>query len=137
MADVYSKKKRREIMSRVRSKGTKPEEAVAEILDSMGVDYTRNVNDLPGCPDFVVGEKQTVLFVHGCFWHGHRNCSRAKKPGTNARFWDEKISGNQRRDRRNARRLRKQGWTVLTVWQCKLRSIKERQKTVRRIKRYL
>ena len=122
MADVFSKAKRSEIMSRVRNRRTAPENQVAGLLREIGVRYRRNVGSLPGEPDFAVHAAHAAIFVHGCFWHGHTNCKRAKLPATNRRFWREKIDTNKRRDRRVARLLRKQGWQVLTIWQCRLRN---------------
>jgi DNA mismatch endonuclease (patch repair protein) len=121
VADIYSKHKRSRIMSRIKGKGSKPEEAVAAILRSLGVSYRRNVKSLPGKPDFVIRKKGTVIFVHGCFWHRHPNCKRATMPATRPEFWRAKLSANVRRDRRQARWLRKAGWRVITVWQCRLR----------------
>jgi DNA mismatch endonuclease (patch repair protein) len=89
---------------------------------------------LPGKPDFVIKPSKTVIFVHGCFWHNHPNCSRAKLPKTNRSFWKRKIESNKRRDRRNARLLRNQGWRVITVWQCSLR---DPDKVLSRMKRML
>lgn len=134
MADVYSKQKRSTIMARVKTRQTGPEQHVAAILRRLGVRFRRNVRRLPGQPDFVIDAASTVVFVHGCFWHGHSACPRAKLPSTNAAFWRRKIAGNAKRDRRNARALRRQGWHVITVWQCRLR----RPATVaRRLRRYV
>lgn len=121
MTDVYSKAKRSEIMSRVKNKRTQPEDQVAAMLEELGIKYDRNEKRLPGQPDFVIRQKKTLIFVNGCFWHGHANCKRAKLPSSNAAFWREKIRTNKRRDRRNARLLRGDGWHVMTVWQCRLR----------------
>ncbi|HUT57578.1 MAG TPA: very short patch repair endonuclease [Phycisphaerae bacterium] len=121
MADVYSKAKRSEIMSRVRTRRTAPEDAVAAMLRRLRVRFRRNVKSLPGNPDLVLVGARTAIFVHGCFWHGHPNCSRATLPKTNRAFWKRKITGNRRRDARSATMLRKQGWHVVTVWQCRLR----------------
>lgn len=134
MADVYSKKKRSEIMSRVRAKGTGPEQAVAAILRILGIRFACNVKSLPGCPDFTIPSQRTVIFVHGCYWHRHHNCKRATIPRTNREFWFKKLTGNARRDRRNARKLRADGWRVLTVWQCRLR---KPDAVVRRLRRLL
>jgi DNA mismatch endonuclease (patch repair protein) len=122
MADVYTKMKRSEIMSRVKNKRTSPEESVAAILRRLGVRYRRNDRTLPGKPDFAVRSAKVAIFVNGCFWHGHVNCPRAKLPDTNVEFWKAKIATNKRRDRRAARKLRAKGWRVLTVWQCGLRN---------------
>jgi len=125
MADVYSKAKRSEIMSRVKNRRTLPEEVVAGLLRKLKVRYRRNVSMLPGSPDFAVHKAKVAVFVHGCFWHGHPNCKRAKLPESNREFWERKIAGNRRRDARNCNRLRKEGWRVLTVWQCRLHKEKQ------------
>lgn len=134
MADIYSKAKRSEIMAKVRTRRTAPEESVASLLRRLRVRYRRNVGSLPGAPDFVVSTKKVAVFVHGCFWHGHSNCKRAKLPSTNTEFWTKKISGNIRRDRRNERLLRKEGWRVVTIWQCRLR---KPESVSRRLGRFL
>ena len=121
MADVYTKSKRSEIMSRVRNKGTSPEETVAALLRDLGVKYRRNDKTLPGQPDFSVRSAKLAIFVNGCFWHGHANCSRAKLPDSNVSFWKRKIGVNKKRDRNTARRLRQKGWHIITIWQCRLR----------------
>lgn len=121
MVDKYSKAKRSEIMSLVKSKRTGPEEKVAELLREIGIKYRRNVKSLPGSPDFVIRSSKTIIFVHGCFWHGHRNCAKARRPKSNVRYWEEKVIGNRRRDGRVMRQLRKEGWHIITVWQCRLR----------------
>ncbi|MDY7010281.1 MAG: DNA mismatch endonuclease Vsr [Planctomycetota bacterium] len=122
MVDVYTKAKRSEIMSHVRNRRTAPEEKVAGLLRKLQVRYRRNVKSLLGQPDFVVSSVKTVIFVHGCFWHGHTDCKRAKLPETNRAFWIGKIAKNRRRDARTARLLRKRGWHVMTIWQCRLRN---------------
>ncbi|MHC4174961.1 MAG: very short patch repair endonuclease [Planctomycetota bacterium] len=134
MVDIYSKSKRSEIMSRVRNRRTAPEDKVAALLKELGVKYRRNVKTLPGQPDFVVRSKRMVIFVNGCFWHGHPNCNRAKLPDGNRAFWEKKIATNKRRDRRTAEKLRKENWHVMTVWQCSLRS---RERILERLKREL
>lgn len=132
MADIYSKVKRSEIMSHIKNRGTQPEEKVASMLRALRVRYRRNVKSLPGEPDFVVSSVKMVIFVHGCFWHNHSNCKRANLPKTNRRFWKIKIESNKRRDKRIARLLRKQGWHVITIWQCSLR---DPDKVLNRMKR--
>lgn len=123
MADIYDKPKRSEIMSCVKHTRTAPEEKIAGLLRKLKVKYRRNVKSLPGSPDFVVKPAKTVIFVHGCFWHGHSNCKLARRPKTNRKFWEQKVVDNRKRDRRKERLLRKQGWHVMTIWQCKLRNI--------------
>lgn len=120
MADVYTKEKRSEIMSRVRNTRTSPEESVAVLLHQLGIKYRRNDKTLPGKPDFAVRSAKVAIFVNGCFWHGHANCARAKLPDTNVAFWKSKIATNKRRDRRARQRLWKEGWRILTIWQCRL-----------------
>ena len=132
MVDIYSKSKRSEIMSRVRNLRTAPEDSVASLLRELGIKYRRNVKTLPGQPDFVVRSKKTVIFVNGCFWHGHPNCNRAKLPDSNKAFW-EKIATNKRRDRRTAVKLRKEGWHIITIWQCRLRRAKQVEKRFQQV----
>jgi len=122
MTDVYSKAKRSAIMSRVRTKRTEAEEKVAGLLKELGISCRRNVKKLPGKPDFVIYPKRTVIFVNGCFWHGHPNCNRAKLPASNRSFWAKKIQNNKRRDARTRRALRQQGWHVWVIWECQLKT---------------
>ncbi len=133
MVDIYTKSKRSEIMSRVKHSRTDPEEKVASLLRRLGVRYRRNVKSLSGQPDFVLTSAETVIFVHGCFWHNHSNCNRAKLPKSNRRFWKRKIEGNRKRDERIARLLRKEGWHVITVWQCALRNPEHVRRLLRRM----
>jgi DNA mismatch endonuclease (patch repair protein) len=109
-------------MSRIRGKNTNPEMKVRSLLHSLGYRYRLHVRDLPGHPDIVLPKHRVVIFVHGCFWHMHKCRFGRVVPKTNAEFWQTKRSGNTERDRRNARQLRKVGWTVLTVWECETRS---------------
>ena len=134
MADIYDKAKRSEIMSCVKHTRTAPEEKVASLLKKLKIKYRRNVKSLPGQPDFVVKSAETVIFVHGCFWHGHPNCRLARRPKTNRKFWEQKVVDNRRRDSRKERLLRKQGWHVMTIWQCRLRNLDQ---IVGRLKRML
>lgn len=134
MADVFSKAKRSEIMGRVRSSGTSLEKAVEQAIHEEGLEYERDCRSLPGHPDFMVGE-QAVVFVHGCFWHGH-HCKRGDRPPkSNATYWREKIARNARRDRRSQRRLRALGYAVFTIWECQMRAGREPGRVIRAIKR--
>jgi DNA mismatch endonuclease (patch repair protein) len=119
VADVFNKKKRSQIMSKIRGKNTSPEKLLHAILRGLGFKTERHRSDLPGSPDIVLSKQKAVLFTNGCFWHGHKNCLRAALPATNRTFWKRKIEGNKRRDQRQKRLLRKSGWTVLTFWTCK------------------
>lgn len=104
-------------MSRIRSKDTQPEMVVRRLLHRLGYRYRLHRSDLPGKPDLVFPSRRAVIFVDGCFWHGH-GCSIGRKPKTNRPYWSPKIEGNMLRDARNRRTLRRQGWRVLTVWEC-------------------
>lgn len=119
MADVYSKAKRSQIMASIRGKHTSPEVLLARLLKELGLKFERHRKDLPGSPDVVLPRKKIALFVNGCFWHGHHNCSRATLPSTNKVFWKAKIEKNKRRDESQRRNLRKMGWSALTFWTCK------------------
>jgi DNA mismatch endonuclease (patch repair protein) len=120
MADIYDKTKRSKIMSCVKHARTAPEEKVAGLLKKLKIKYRRNVKSLPGQPDFVIESKNTIIFVHGCFWHDHPNCKLARRPKTNKKFWLRKAVDNRRRDLRKNRLLRKDSWHIVTIWQCRL-----------------
>lgn len=123
MADVYNKTKRSQIMARIRGKHTSPEVRLAQLLKELGFKFECHRKDLPGSPDLVLPRRKIALFVNGCFWHGHHNCSRATLPSTNKVFWKTKIEKNKRRDESQRRKLRKMGWSVLTFWTCKSLSL--------------
>ena len=120
MADTLTPSQRSALMSRIRSKDTQPEMIVRRILHGMGYRYVLHDKRLCGKPDLVFPSRRKVVFVHGCFWHGHA-CSMARRPKTNAAFWSAKFEANRRRDARDARRLRRLGWGVLTVRECATR----------------
>jgi DNA mismatch endonuclease (patch repair protein) len=119
--DVFSKKKRSEVMSRIRDTGTRPEQVVRGIFRAARLRCRLHASDLPGRPDFVLPELRTVVFVHGCFWHCHRNCRYATTPSSNRSFWRKKLARNVQRDAENETRLLDGGWRVLTVWECAIR----------------
>ena len=120
MADNHTKEVRSKNMSHIRSTNTKPEETVRKYLFSRGLRYRKNVRSLPGCPDIVLPKYKTVIFVNGCFWHMH-DCGRFVWPSTNKEYWIHKITRNVERDAENQRILSKQGWKVLTIWECQLK----------------
>lgn len=122
MVDVFSTAKRREIMTRIKGKNTTPELYVRRLLHALGYRFRLHRGDLYGSPDIVLPRHRKVVFVHGCFWHGHRRCNRASLPHTNRTFWRDKIEGNRSRDQRVKRQLRRLGWKVLEIWQCQLRN---------------
>lgn len=120
MADVHTPEKRSYNMSRIHGKDTKPEKIVRKYLFSQGFRYRKNDARLPGKPDIVLPKYKTVIFVNGCFWHGHKGCKFFVWPKNNARFWKEKISGNITRDAGNYALLESLNWKTITVWECEL-----------------
>lgn len=110
-------------MSRVKSKNTTPEMAVRHLVFGMGYRYRLHDKRLPGRPDLVFPGRRKVIFVNGCFWHGHEGCRYARLPKTRVDFWRSKIEKNRARDRANLVLLVDSGWKVLTVWQCELKTI--------------
>ena len=135
MPDKLTPPERSALMSRIRSKDTKPELTVRRMLHRMGYRYVLHDRRLPGIPDLVFPARRKVIFVHGCFWHGH-DCGRGFKPSTNAEFWRAKIERNQARDHVVRRELRRLGWEVLTVFECTLKPDAE-TRLARRLLRYL
>lgn len=121
MADVHTPEQRSYNMSRIRCKNTKPEELVRKFLFSQGFRYRKNDARLPGKPDIVLPKYKTVIFVNGCFWHGHEGCRYFVWPKNNAEFWEEKITGNIQRDKHNRQLLANQGWRVIEIWECQLK----------------
>ena len=108
-------------MSNIPSKNTKPEETVRKYLFAHGLRYRKNVSKRPGKPDIVLPKYKTVVFVNGCFWHGHEGCKYFVPPKTNTEFWYAKFQYNQERDARNYQKLRDLGWRILIVWECEIR----------------
>jgi DNA mismatch endonuclease (patch repair protein) len=111
---------RSRLMSKVRGKNTKPELAVRTYLHAMGLRFRLHDATLPGRPDLILKSRRAVVFVHGCFWHGHVGCRKARVPKTRAEFWKSKMDTNAARDRRSIRKLRSMGWRVFVVWQCEI-----------------
>jgi DNA mismatch endonuclease, patch repair protein len=121
MVDTFSPAKRRSIMQAVRRQRTRPEEILANLLRKKGIKFRRNVDILPGKPDFYISVAELAIFVHGCFWHGHKRCLKGRsRPKTNKAYWKAKVDRNQKRDRRVQRELRALGISVYTVWECEL-----------------
>jgi DNA mismatch endonuclease (patch repair protein) len=118
MADSLTKARRSWNMSRIKGKNTAPEKIVRSILHRLGYRFSLHKTKLPGRPDVVLPKHQTIVFVHGCFWHRHKNCKDATMPKTRREWWQAKLDGNAARDRRNQSALRRAGWMVLTVWEC-------------------
>ncbi|MGA9111925.1 MAG: very short patch repair endonuclease [Smithella sp.] len=134
MTDVFSNEKRSWIMSRVRGKDTSPELRVRSLAHRLGYRFRLHRKDLVGKPDLVFSTRKKVIFVHGCFWHGH-DCARGKRtPKTNSKYWIEKIRKNIERDIKNQAELTSLGWNVLVVWECETKDLDE---LVRKISKYL
>ena len=121
--DTVSKKKRSEIMSRIRSKNTGPEMVVRKYLSSKGYKYRLHDKNLPGKPDIVLKKKKIAIQVRGCFWHGH-SCKLANYPKTNRKYWKDKINDNRKRDRKNDRLIKKMGYQLIVINECKIRNKK-------------
>ena len=121
MADVFSKRKRSEIMRKIGPKDSGPEKLVRSMVHHMGYRFRLHRRDLPGTPDIVLPRLRKVIFMHSCFFHGHKGCKRASLPATRRSFWQEKIEGNAKRDRSNYRKLKRLGWDYLLIWQCQIK----------------
>ena len=119
--DRLSVAARSALMAKVKGRGTKPEEKVRKALFHEGFRYRKNVSRLPGKPDIVLSKYRAIIFVHGCFWHQHENCPEAALPQSRQEYWIPKLQNNAARDRRDAERLKQDGWRVFTVWECELR----------------
>ncbi|MBN2570244.1 MAG: DNA mismatch endonuclease Vsr [Deltaproteobacteria bacterium] len=120
--DTLTPEDRRRTMAAVHSKDTKPELTVRKALHAMGMRYLLHDKRFPGKPDLIFPKYHTAVFVHGCFWHGHKRCRRksVKIPSTNPSYWEKKIAGNIRRDFRNAKTIRENGWKVINIWECQI-----------------
>lgn len=135
MADVFDPAKRSQIMSHVKNKNTAPEIRLRSILHRAGFRFRVNRKDLPGKPDIVLPKYKTVIFVNGCFWHGH-DCKRGQRPQANAEFWNEKINKNIERDNIVTTELENLGWRVFIVWECEIKKHNE-DSLLLRIKNFL
>jgi DNA mismatch endonuclease (patch repair protein) len=124
MADVHSKDTRSFNMSRIKGKNTKPEMLVRRFLHRHGYRYKLHDKSLPGKPDIVLPKYQTVIFVHGCFWHGHQNCKYYVAPKTKTEWWLKKINGNISNDAKAVKSLKKEGWKIIIIWECDLKLTK-------------
>ena len=121
MPDTLTLAQRHANMAAIHSASTKPELLLRKSLWRLGFRYRVNDKRLPGKPDIVLPKFRTVIFVHGCFWHGHKDCSNYTVPKTNTEFWMAKIARNQERDQETWRKLEAKGWYVLIVWECELK----------------
>lgn len=118
MTDVFTKSKRSEVMSKIRSKNTRPELVVRRALTKMGLKYRLHNGRLPGKPDIIIPSMKTIIFINGCFWHQHSGCKRKAMPKTNRDYWETKLQNNVNRQSRTVRALNKLGWKVHKIWEC-------------------
>ena len=127
MTDVMTKEQRSRCMAAIKGKDTKPEMIVRRYLFSRGLRFRVQVRKLPGNPDIVLPKYKTVIFVNGCFWHGHEGCKYFRLPKSNIEFWKEKIDRNIARDIRNEEDLKILGWNIIRVWECDIKKVSGRE----------
>ena len=137
MTDTMTKEQRHDCMAAIKGKDTKPEMIVRRFLHAAGYRYRLHDRKLPGCPDLVFPGLHTVIFIHGCFWHGHDNCKYFRLPKSNVEFWQNKIDRNRKRDAEVHAALEEKHWNVITVWECDLRDKDRRDGTLKNIARQL
>lgn len=135
--DNKTKAERSLNMSRIQAKDTKPELTIRRLLFADGFRYRIHVKTLPGTPDLVLPKYRAVIFVHGCFWHGHDGCKYAKLPTTHVEFWRDKISKNKERDQRVRQELVSGGWRVLTIWTCSINNQAKVKETYTQVKDWI
>ena len=134
MADHLCKEKRSWNMACIRSKNTKPEIRVRSVFHGLGYRFCLHYSKLPGKPDLVLPKYKLAVFVHGCFWHRHKNCSRASIPKTNQEYWDAKFSRNIQRFKHVSSQIRKQTWSVSVIWECQTKDIEKLKRKIKNIK---
>ncbi len=117
-------------MSKISDRDSKMEIFVRKALFAKGFRFRKNDTSLPGKPDIVLPKYKTIIFTHGCFWHGHKDCKASKLPESRRDFWERKIKDNIERDKRNTKLLEQNGWKVIVIWQCALNSERKRQETL-------
>jgi DNA mismatch endonuclease (patch repair protein) len=122
--DTLTPTQRSERMSLVKSKDTLPELAVRRLVHRLGYRYRKHGRSLPGKPDLVFAGKRKIIFVHGCFWHRHK-CALGRIPKSRLDFWEPKLEGNRKRDARNTRQLKSDGWRLLVIWECETRDLED------------
>lgn len=121
MADIHSQLTRSYNMSRIKGKNTKPEMLVRKFLFSQGFRYRLHDKSLPGKPDIILPKYKTLIFVHGCFWHGHEGCKYYVIPKTRTQWWLDKINTNKKNDNKAISALQDSGWRIIIIWECKLK----------------
>ena len=130
--DNHSKKERSYNMSQIRARETSPEVLVRKFLFSNGFRYRKNASNIIGKPDIVLKKYNTVIFINGCFWHGHEGCKYFKPPKSNQEYWFPKIKRNKERDKEVYQKLESEGWKVITIWECELKKDK-RETTLQKL----
>lgn len=133
MTDVMTLEQRSRCMAAIRGKDTKPEILVRKFLFSKGLRYRLNNRKLPGSPDIVLKKYKTVIFVDGCFWHGHEGCKYFRLPKSNTSFWETKITRNIERDKETTQALTALGWKVIRIWECELRNKSNRKAALNKL----
>ena len=133
MADTMTPEQRSRCMSAVKGKDTKPEMIVRKYLFSKGLRFRLHVRSLPGNPDIVLPKYKTVVFINGCFWHGHEGCKYYRLPKSNVEFWESKITNNKNRDVLNEIKLKELGWRVIRIWECEIRRVQDRNQSLERL----
>ena len=133
MPDLLDPKQRSLLMSRVRGKNTKIEQTVRSFLHKNGFRFRKYSKSLPGSPDVILPKYSAVVFIHGCFWHGHTNCIKSHLPSTRIEFWRDKMNSNRERDQRKYNQLFNNGWRIAVVWQCSLKNKSSTLDTIDRL----
>ena len=133
MADIMTPNQRSRCMAAIKDKDTKPEILVRKFLFSKGLRYRLNNRKLPGSPDIVLKKYKTVIFVDGCFWHGHEGCKYFRLPKSNTSFWETKITRNIERDKETTQALTALGWKVIRIWECELRNKSNREAALNKL----
>ena len=118
--DIWSKKKRSEVMGKIRGTNTKPEVILRSSLFKLGYRFRIHKKDLQGKPDIVLSKYRTIIFVHGCFWHFHKGCKEGRIPTSNSNYWKEKLERNITKDKMNIEALELAGWKVIVIWECEI-----------------
>ena len=132
MTDNLSPEQRRKTMASVKSKDTTPEMRVRRLVHAQGLRFRLHREDLPGKPDLTFPRFNKLIFVHGCFWHGHEGCEASKRPASNTEYWNKKLERNRTRDKANQARLRALGWKPLIIWECQTRDREELRRIILR-----
>ena len=138
MVDTISEERRSWNMSRIKGKDTKPELVVRSLLHKMGYRFRIHRKDLPGKPDIVLPKYKAIIFVHGCYWHRHKDCKNATTPKSSikgVKFWKDKFDGNVKRDKKHQKQLKEMGWKVQVIWECEVE--KELEKVKGKIRKFL